>query len=173
MSLGEKAQITKAARLFHELREKTSSLVLGTVGNNGFPNVSYAPFVSDEDGNFFVYLSGLSDHTTKLLTNPVAAVLLIEDESSANQIFARKRISYQCVIDLVERDDANYETILNAMSTRFGNVVNILRSLPDFYLFQLSPVSGRFVTGFGQSYELSGDNLMRLVHIGVDQLRNA
>ncbi len=173
MTLGEHEQLAKAARLFYELREKTSSLVLATVGNNGLPNVSYAPFVGDEDGNFFIYVSGLSEHTTKLLTNPVAAILLIEDESNAKQIFARKRISYQCVIELVERNHANYETILDAMSARFGNVVNILRSLPDFYLFQLSPVSGRFVTGFGQAYELSGDNLTQLVHIGVDQIRDA
>lgn len=172
MALGEREQLDTAARLFHELREKTSSLVLATVGNNGLPNVSYAPFVGDEDGNFYVYVSGLSEHTTKLLTNPVAAILLMEDESSAKQIFARKRISYQCVIELVERKHPNYETLLNSMSARFGNVVNILRSLPDFYLFRLSPVSGRFVTGFGQAYQLSGDNLTQLVHIGVDQIRD-
>ncbi len=173
MSSGENQKIDEAAKLFHELREKSLSLVLATVGNNGLPNVSYAPFVNDEYGNFYIYVSGLSEHTTKLLTNPLASILLIEDEVRAKQIFARKRITYQCRIDLVERNDEDYETVLNAMSARFGNVVNILRALPDFYLFRLSPVAGRFVTGFGKAYELSGENLTQLVHIGVDQIRNA
>ncbi len=173
MTPGEHERIENTAKLFHELREKTSSLVLATVGNNGLPNISYAPFVGDEAGNFFIYLSGLSEHTTKLLTNPVAAILLIEDESNTKQIFARKRISYQCVVELVQRNHSNYETVLDSMSARFGNVVNILRSLPDFYLFQLSPISGRFVTGFGQAYELSGENLTQLLHIGADQIRGA
>lgn len=171
MTVGEHEQLDKATRLFHELRERTSSLVLATVGNNGLPHVSYAPFVNDDAGHFFVYVSGLSEHTSKLLTNPVAAILLIEDESDAKQIFARKRISYNCSIELIERNHPNYATILDAMSARFGSVVQLLRSLPDFYLFQLSPVSGRFVTGFGQAYELAGDNLTELVHIGADQIK--
>lgn len=173
MGVGRQEQLGKALALFHELRAKASSLVLATVGNNGLPNISYAPFVDDEEGDFFVYLSGLSEHTTKLLTNPVAAVMLMEDELDTRQVFARKRITYQCAIEVLDREHPGYERILDAMSERFGNVVTIIRSLPDFYLFRLSPVSGRFVAGFGQAYELSGDDLTQLVHVGVDRIKNA
>lgn len=157
---------------FNGLKAETMSLMLGTVGKQGLPRTSYAPFVL-ESGNFYIYLSGLSEHTAELIANPVASILLIEDEAAADQIFARARVSYMCDSGVIERDGSKYEHILGLFSARFGGVIDVLKSLPDFVLFELTPRSGRFITGFGQAYDLSGDQLDILEHIGPDQIRGS
>lgn len=91
--------------------------------------------------------------------------MLIEDEQNASQIFARIRLSYNCNVEVVERADECYETILNTMEKRFGNIVEMLRSLPDFVLFQLKPTSGRLVMGFGQAFDLTGEKLQKFLPV--------
>lgn len=49
---------------------------------------------------------------------------------------------------------------------RFGTMVDLLESLPDFQLFELSPTSGQLVLGFGQAHELSGVQWDTLTHRG-------
>ncbi len=167
----DQAKLNEAYSRFKQLQDEVKSLMLGTVGERGIPRVSYAPYVRDESGSFFVYVSHLSEHTSELIKGKVASVLLIEDESEVEQIFARVRISYLCDVVEIDRDDALYENTLGRFKDQFGNVVSVLRSLPDFVLFQLSPTSGRFVTGFGQAYDLTGDRLDQLTHVGPDQIK--
>ena len=169
----EQAKLNEAYSRFKQLQNEVRSLMLGTVGGKGLPRVSYAPYVRDELGNFFVYVSHLSAHTSELIENKIASVLLIEDESKVEQIFDRVRISYLCDVVEIDREVALYESILVRFKDQFGNVINVLESLPDFVLLQLSPKSGRFVTGFGQAYDLTGDDLARLTHVGPDQIKRS
>ena len=156
---------------FNGLKAETKSLMLGTVSEQGLPRTSYAPFVL-ESGNFYIYLSGLSGHTAELIANPVTSILLIEDEADAGQIFARARVSYLCDAEVIRRGGSKYEHVLGLFSARFGGVIDVLKSLPDFVLFELTPRSGRFITGFGQAYDLAGDQLDILEHVGPDQIRD-
>lgn len=149
------------------LHEQCGSLMLATVGES-LPRASYAPYVRDAAGDFYIYVSLLSPHTADLIANPIASVLIIEDESGAKQVFARMRASYLCGVETIHGADPSYPKILEQMAQRFGNVVQLLQSLPDFVLFRLSPRSGRFVTGFGQAYDLAGDRLDRLAPVGKD-----
>lgn len=168
MNHKEEARLYKK---FYGLQAETRSLVLGTIDVKGLPRVSYAPYVRCEAGNFHIYVSRLSAHTAELTQCPVASVLLIEDESSATQIFARMRITYLCNVLVIERSDSVYQEILTQFSENFGDVINVLTSLPDFVLFRLVPQSGRFVTGFGQAYDLTGEHLDKLIHIGPEQIK--
>lgn len=154
---------------FENLRNRTRSLILATVDSNAAPRASYAPFVM-HSGAFYVYLSRLSDHTRDLLSNPAVSVMLIEDEAAASQVFARKRLIYSCRSLALDRSDAGYDAILELLTDRFGNVMNLLQSLPDFVLFRLAPVSGRFVTGFGRAYDLRGEALDDLVQLGPEDV---
>lgn len=156
---------------FSGLQKKTKSLILGTVGKQGLPRISYAPYVRMTSGEFCIYLSRLSEHTTELIGNPVASVLLIEDESEASQIFARMRISFLCDAMVIDRGNSEFKNIMNLFAKRFGSIVDLLTSLPDFVLFRLVPRSGRFIIGFGQAYDLSGEQLDELTHIGPEQLK--
>lgn len=156
---------------FSGLQKELKSLILGTVGLQGLPRVSYAPFVRDESGCFYIYLSRLSEHTPELIGSLNASVLLIEDESKTSQMFARRRVSYQCDATIIERDNSGYEEIIGQFSKRFGSIVDVLNALPDFILFRLVPRSGRFVTGFGQAYNLAGERLDQLSHVGPEQIK--
>ncbi len=40
-----------------------------------------------------------------------------------------------------------------------GKIIELLSALPDFLIYRLRPISGQFVMGFGQAYQLEGTDL--------------
>ncbi len=156
----------EAEQCFAGFIEGLKSLMLATTDDEGRPNASYAPFVRDAQGRFYILTSRLSAHTRNLLAVPRAALLLIEDESHARQVFARKRASYSCAVEALDTDDAAYVPMIERMRARHGEIVDVLTGLPDFVLFRLRPESGQFVIGFGRAYTLHGERLDRLEAIG-------
>lgn len=137
--------------------------MLSTVTPEGQPQASYTPFVTGSDRAFYIFVSGLSSHTQNLQTTGKAGILLIEDEAQASQIFARRRLMYDCTATLIERHELQWGTLADQFKQRFGNLIDMLRQLPDFRIFQLRPQSGRFVVGFGAAYEVDPTNLERLM----------
>jgi len=131
------------------------SLILATTDAQGAPLASPVPFVRNEEGDYFVFVSGLAAHTSHLASGRSASILLVQDESMTTQIFARTRLTQHCQIKEIDSTMPVRETILTSFEQRFGQVISLLRSLPDFRLFKLHPQDGgRFVTGFGQAYDL-------------------
>ncbi|WP_455380677.1 HugZ family pyridoxamine 5'-phosphate oxidase [Acidihalobacter prosperus] len=136
------------------------SLILATTDAHGTPFASPVPFVRNDQGDYFVFVSGLAAHTNHLDSGRPASILLVQDESMTTQIFARTRLTQQCQVKKIDSTRPDRETILESFEQRFGQVVSVLRSLPDFCLFQLHPQDGgRFVTGFGQAYDLINGSL--------------
>ena len=151
---------------YQALLKQVQTLQLATVDAQGLPRASYAPFLpAEHEADFYIFTSQLSGHTRNLLKTRQASILLIEDEAKTRQLFARNRVSYQCSIDIVEYDHDHYESLLDAMTQRFGSVMEMLRSLPDFILFRLRPESGRFIMGFGQAFDLSGEQMQTLTQV--------
>ena len=143
--------------------ERVQSLMLSTIAVDGQPHASYAPFIMDGDRTFYIFVSGLSTHTQNLKTTAKAGLLLIEDEAQASQIFARQRLMYDCTVELIERHNPQWTTWVDHFANRFGNLITMLRQLPDFQMFRLTPQTGRFVVGFGAAYEVDPSNLDRLI----------
>jgi putative heme iron utilization protein len=143
-----------------ELQQTAQTLFLSTITADGKPNGSYAPFIMDDSGVFYIFISQLASHTQDLLDNPYISILMAEDEQNSRQIFARKRASYSCQCRAIDKEDPNYESRLDLFETRFGNVMSLLRTLPDFILFKLEVQSGSFVQGFGKAYEITQDGLV-------------
>lgn len=155
---------------YQALLGRVRSLQLATVDAEGRPRVSYAPFLQlDNDAYFYIFISQLSGHTRDLLNNRRTSVMLIEDETEASQLFARNRASYECSVDIIEYDQDDYDGLLDAMTERFGSIIEMLRSLPDFVLFRLRPESGRFVMGFGQAFDLGGEQMRILTPVKPGQ----
>jgi putative heme iron utilization protein len=148
--------------------EQFESLIISTVSQEGIPNASYAPFVMDGARNIYIYVSGLSTHTNNLQAVPKASVLFIEDESKTQQIFARRRLNYECSASLLPRDTQSWIQVISNFESRFGNIIKMMRDLPDFRVFKLTPYGGRFVVGFGAAYEIDGNDLNRLIHLTGD-----
>ena len=131
--------------------------------------MGYAPFAEDEQRHFFVYLSDLAIHTSALRESQKASVLLIEDEAHAREVFARKRIIFQCTAHQVPRKSDLWLSRMENLKERFGDLVSTLQTLSDFHLFRLQPQSGTFITGFGQTYSITGGRMDRLEHVRVEK----
>ncbi|MGB3766280.1 MAG: pyridoxamine 5'-phosphate oxidase family protein [Phormidesmis sp.] len=154
----------KLLETYQTFPARFGSAVLATVSVEGLPQASYAPCVIDDVRNVYVFVSGLSAHTQNLTATGKASVLFIEDESKTQQIFARMRLSYDCTATLLKRESEQWNAIAQQFEDRFGNIVEVMRGLADFRIFQLQPQSGNFVVGFGAAYKVDPADLSKLVH---------
>lgn len=143
---------------YQALLQSQQTLILSTASEIGEPDISYAPFVRDQFGSFYIYVSELANHTRNLLNNPKAAVLFIRSENSSPNLFARERAIINCIATIIPRDNDSYSEQLQALQIKFGEVINLLSSLNDFHLFSLSPQNGRYIVGFGQAYRVDPTN---------------
>ncbi len=147
-----------------EFRQERRTIQLATVDAEGRPNVSYAPYVQNQEG-YFVLISQIARHARNLLENPNVSLMMIEDEDSSKQLFARKRLTFDAVATVVERDTEMWQQVVGQMKDRFGEIIDGLSQLEDFVLFNLKAEQGLFVKGFGQAYQVSGDDLVDFVHL--------
>lgn len=129
------------------------TLVLSTLDERERPHTSYAPFVRIEN-DLYILISEAADHTRNLMERPDCSVLLIEDESEAAQIFARRRVDLVCEAKVIGRNDPLYAMVLDTMETTFGEIVTMLKRMQDFHLFALHARSGGAVFGFGEAYRI-------------------
>ncbi|MEG3219155.1 heme utilization protein HutZ [Vibrio gigantis] len=147
-----------------EFRQERRTLQLATVDEEGRPNVSYAPFVQNQ-GGYFVLISDIARHARNLKANPQVSLMMIEDEESSKQLYARKRLTFDAQASVVERETELWTQVIGQMQDRFGEIIDGLSQLQDFSLFNLKAENGLFVKGFGQAYQVSGDDLVDFVHL--------
>ena len=143
------------SKRYHELMASQQTLLLSTASTSGVSDISYAPFVRDHAGVFYIYVSEMACHTVNLLNNPQASLLFIRSESESRNLFARERAVLNCSVREISRDDAIYADRIQALQDKFGEVVSLLRSLSDFHLFALRPENGRYVVGFGRAFTIN------------------
>ncbi|MEM7258929.1 MAG: pyridoxamine 5'-phosphate oxidase family protein, partial [Pseudomonadota bacterium] len=120
------------------------------------PEVSYTPYVMAE-GKLYVFVSELSVHTGNLKENPRASVLFIEDESQSQNLHARRRVTFPVSVALIGRDDPQWQLVLEQMENRFGEIIPVLKSLPDFHLFAMTTDSANIVRGFADAHTVACD----------------
>ncbi|WP_261886964.1 heme utilization protein HutZ [Vibrio pomeroyi] len=147
-----------------EFRQERRTIQLATVDEEGRPNVSYAPFVQNQEG-YFVLISDIARHARNLKANPQVSLMMIEDEESSKQLYARKRLTFDAQASVVERETELWTQVIGQMQERFGEIIDGLSQLQDFSLFNLKAENGLFVKGFGQAYQVSGDDLVDFVHL--------
>ena len=151
-------ELEEFTRRYHKLILSSQTLTLSTASALGVPDISYAPFVRDQAGVFYIYVSELASHTTNLLNNPLAAILFIRSEAESRNLFARERVVLSCRVKEIMPDELIYTNQLQALQDKFGEVVSVLRSLSDFHLFALHPESGRYVFGFGKAFNINSQD---------------
>lgn len=157
------AELAGIQQEFREFIAAFASAQLATVNAERWPEASYAPLLQHEQ-KFYIYVSELAAHTQNLLARPQASLLFIEDERQARNVFARQRAVLQVSATEISRDSGHWQQILQRMEDRFGSTMELLRSLPDFHLFALTPLSGSYVKGFGKAYRLQGEDLAQITH---------
>lgn len=148
------------------LRAQCRSLMLATLDEQGAPNVSYAPFVF-LDGHYYVLVSEVARHGRNLKAVAKASLMLIEDEADSRQLYARVRLSHDAEVSQIARDSEHWNQAVDALTQRHGDLVTNLTRMADFSLFRLTPLQGLYVKGFGQAFEVSGDDQLDMVHLTV------
>ena len=143
------------SKRYYELLTSQQTLLLSTASITGVPDVSYAPFVRDNAGIFYIFVSEMACHTANLLNNPLASILFIRQETESRNLFARERAVLNCRVKEIGRDDNDYTNRLQDLQDKFGEVVGVLRALSDFHLFALHPENGRYVIGFGRAFSVN------------------
>lgn len=158
MSNSDLAPITQD---FYTFIKQFKTLLLATTSSEGVPEASYAPYVSTQ-GDYYIFISELAAHTRNLKQTKRCSVLFIEDEDKTNQLFARKRATLQCDAVEITRQMPSCEPILQLFDEQFGKFFGMLRQLPDFHLYRLSPKTVSYVAGFGKAYTLTGSDLSQV-----------
>ncbi len=153
-----------------EFREKQQTLQLATMTSEGLPHVSYAPFVYLPDG-YYIFVSDLAKHGENLKNNAHVSIMMIEDEQAAKSIYARKRLGFDTHAHLVERGTPKWLEVIQALEQRFGDIVTDLSQLGDFHMYRLVPEKGRFVKGFGKAFDVSGSDMLDIVHLDEGHLK--
>jgi putative heme iron utilization protein len=142
--------------------EGFKTVIISSVNQDGSPHASYAPFVRDAEGHFYIFISGLAKHTENILTDKRISLLLIQNEEDTTQPFARKRLTFKCTSKVIERKGPLWNNIMSTFNQRFGDFINTLISLPDFTLIKIQLISGTYVKGFGEAYSINGIALDRI-----------
>ena len=150
------------------MRHSLLSAQIATQGEEQTPESSYAPFVWF-DGQIYLFLSELARHTRNLRREPAIGLMLIEDESVARNPFSRRRIYLQGTAQPLTREHESFTPVMAEFHRRFGAVMEVIEPLPDFHLFRVGIYQGRFILGFGQAFELTGDDLDILEHVDPRQ----
>lgn len=140
------------------------TLLMATANGEGEPNASYAAYVRD-GVDFYVYVSELAMHAKNLLEQGKASVLFIENEADSKNLFARRRVTYQCTAHHVPRSEPQFGCIIDAFSDKFGNTMDVLKDMQDFHLYRLHPHKATYVAGFARAFVVEGEALDNLRHI--------
>jgi len=141
-----------------EFIQSRKSLQLSTITASGQPYASYAPFAIGDDC-LLVLLSDIAVHAENLRCHPQASVLIIEDEDSAQELFARVRLNYSVSSEYIPLSDDRWQQDIDTLAARHGDRIRNLSELEDFKLFRLTPGGGRYVKGFGRAFALKGETL--------------
>ena len=159
MNLNEQAILEK-----NNLLKNSKSAILSTINSDKTPNASYAPISTDDNNNFYFYISELSKHTNNLLSNKNISLMLIQDECKSENIFARKRLTINGTAKLIDRKNDDWKNKMRFMELRFKDEIKFLKDMKDFHLFQIKPINGLLVFGFGKAFKFTNSQLSILSH---------
>lgn len=131
------------------------SLLLSSHSPDGVLEASAVPFIQSGEAELTVLVSELAVHTRNILSmkeGECLAGLLAADEADTAELFARERMHMQLSPLALERESQAWMEAMRGFEGRFGEVVSVLKGLPDFHCFRLRIESGRYVRGFGEAY---------------------
>lgn len=148
----------KAKNVMNRLLQDVRTASLATADEDGAPLVSYVPVAVDGCERFLFFPSDLSQHTPNLKGRGRASLMLIEDESKTEHLFARHRAIFTGRVELIGRNDGDWETASQIYGNRFGKFFEMLTGLKDFHMFALYPGDIRIVIGFGAAFKVTGAN---------------
>ena len=145
--------------------KKAKNVYISSVNENTKPEISYSPCVVDDEKNVYILVSDLSKRTSSLVQGHNVSVMFIEPEDQCEEMYVRIRLIFECSTKQIERKTEKWNELIPVFFEKFGDIINILKSLSDFKMFCFSPVSGSYVKGFGKAYTIEGEALDQIYHV--------
>ena len=146
------------------LMSAAQTLLMAAPGETDLPEMGVTPFVRHEE-EIYIYPSRLSAHVRAVLEAGRGAFLVIEDEASAQNIWARRRIKFNADIIEIKRKTEIFETVCDLFVDHHGPTMGLIRDFSDFHLLRLQPTDGVMVLGFAKAYRLAGSALSVNEHL--------
>ncbi|MEK8196983.1 HugZ family pyridoxamine 5'-phosphate oxidase [Lysinibacillus sp. FSL M8-0134] len=145
--------------------QNKKNCVLSFVDREGRPFSSTAPFVR-LNGKFYIYISRIAEHYQLMEKSEVVDLICVADEAVTANPFATERARWQCQPKNLGNE--GHEKVFAAFDQLFNaKMMAMLRSL-DFSLFELTPVAGRYIVGFGKAFTIDIAN-DKLIHVVIDK----
>ncbi len=143
-------------------KDSCHSVCLASVSKDGKAIASYAPYI-DFEGRNYIYISEVAEHFDSIKNNPNnIEVMFLQDESKAKSVIVRVRLRYRAEASFVERDSSEFNGAFDKFEIVTGGSggIKTIRNMRDFHLVRLDFKEGRFVKGFGQAYDINGDDIV-------------
>jgi len=167
--MAKTVDLEKNKEKYLQFVESRKNLILSLIDDEGKPFTSYAPFVK-RDGKLYIYISKIAEHYDLMEKNEFVDAFLIADESSTPNKFATERVRWNCTSNNLGNE--GNEEIFELFNTNHGEkMMDLLRGL-DFSIFELTPIQGRYVVGFGMAFNLDIDANV-FTHVVVDKKKDA
>ncbi len=114
-----------------------------------------SPFIR-KDGKFYCFASELAAHIRVLRAGGNARFQVIEDETRAQNIWARVRLTFSADVREVKRNEECFDILCGEIGEKHGPVMKLIKPFTDFHLFEITPTRGVLVTGFASAYNVTG-----------------
>ncbi|EAI4305035.1 hypothetical protein A0U21_06295 [Campylobacter lari] len=136
--------------------QECKSIMISSLNLNNQAICSYAPIIKIKN-DFYIYISEIAEHFEGFKhNNKNIEIMFIEDEKDCMSIFARKRLKFRIECIEITRDNQLFEQVLNTYGNENNKeVIQVIKNMKDFHLFQLILKNGRYVKGFGKAYEIN------------------
>ena len=136
--------------------------------HEGRPFVSMVPFalaIAPGGLRLVTHVSRLAAHTRDMLAAPEVCLFITAPESAAMPQ-ALPRVSIPAVAEFIPRDHADYAALEAAYLAKHPRAADLFQ-LGDFSIVACTPLSARFVAGFGSAHSLKPEALAALVEDGI------
>lgn len=134
--------------------EECDSVLLTTQGSSGDVEIGYTPFVQLNE-EFYLYLNQCSDQSGNLIESGHADLMFIEDELTSPNVFSHRSLRFRCEVNVVPRG-YQYTRTMVAFQEQFGALMDLMRRIPTYQLFRITPGAGKYINSLAQTFTLQG-----------------
>lgn len=143
----------EARELARTLLAGAGTAALAVVESDGTPFVSRVGFALDHRGRPLTLVSRLSRHTTLLLENPSAA-LLVGEVAGKGDPLNLPRLTLVAGARITPRDHADYAALAAHWTTRHPKA-KLYAGFADFVFVHFEVTRGHLNGGFGKAFDLT------------------
>jgi putative heme iron utilization protein len=150
-----------SAEILSALLQQQRVAALGTLRDE-IPYVSYVAIVPSPDGScFYLHASRLAYHTQDFLKDARVSLMIAGTDDGRSDPQTLPRITMQGTVQPIRPSDDGYDSVRTLYLRRFPDAAFNFE-LGDFSLYAITPQRARYVAGFGKTFNLTAQDLLRL-----------